>query len=259
MMALMAALMLFAAGAHGEDAMYKTEKDILYRPQNDELTEAMGERCRLDVYYPANQKGFATVIWFHGGGMTSGEKFIPEQLQEQGIAVVAVNYRLSPAATCPAYIDDAAAATAWTLREIGRYGGDPKKVFISGFSAGGYLAAMVGLDRKWLAKHDAEANDLAGIIPLSGQMITHFTVRAERGIRDTQPLVDEFAPLFHVRADAPPLVLITGDREIELLGRYEENAYMARMMKIAGHTRTTLRERKASTTARCRCRPIRCC
>jgi hypothetical protein len=48
--------------------------------------------------------------------------------------------------------------------------------------------------------------------------------------------------LFHVRADAPPLLLITGDRELELLGRYEENAYLMRMMKIKGHSSTTLYE-----------------
>ena len=52
------------------------------------------------------------------------------------------------------------------------------------------------------------------------------------------------APLFHVRADAPPMLLITGDRELELLGRYEENAYLWRMMKIAGHKSTELQELK---------------
>ena len=55
-------------------------------------------------------------------------------------------------------------------------------------------------------------------------------------------MIDEYAPLYHVRADAPPLLLITGDRELEMLGRYDENAYMARMMKIAGHTQTRLYE-----------------
>ncbi len=83
---------------------------------------------------------------------------------------------------------------------------------------------------------------LPGLIPLSGQAIRHFTVRKERGIAETQPVIDELAPLYHVRADAPPLLLITGDREMELLGRYEENAYLARIMKIAGHTQTRLFE-----------------
>ena len=50
------------------------------------------------------------------------------------------------------------------------------------------------------------------------------------------------APLFHVRKDAPPLLLITGDRELEMLGRFEENVYMMRMMKVAGHKDTRLIE-----------------
>jgi hypothetical protein len=87
-----------------------------------------------------------------------------------------------------------------------------------------------------------DANDIAGLIPFSGHAITHFTMRKERGIPGTQPIVDEWAPLYHVRADAPPLVLITGDRELELLGRYEENAYLMRMMKVAGHEQTVLYE-----------------
>jgi hypothetical protein len=101
---------------------------------------------------------------------------------------------------------------------------------------------MVGLDKKWLKAEGIDANRIAGLIPFSGQAITHFLVRKERGIPDTQPVVDEFAPLFHVRADAPPLLLITGDRELEMLGRYEENAYLMRMMKITGHKDTKLYE-----------------
>ena len=57
-----------------------------------------------------------------------------------------------------------------------------------------------------------------------------------------QAVIDRFAPLFHARADAPPLVLITGDREWEMLGRYEENACFWRMMQVAGHRKTKLHE-----------------
>jgi hypothetical protein len=101
---------------------------------------------------------------------------------------------------------------------------------------------MVGLDKKWLQAFGVDANKISGLIPFSGQMITHFTVRKERGIADTKPVVDDLAPLSHVRGDAPPMLLLTGDREMEMLGRYEENAYMCRMMKLAGHTRTRLCE-----------------
>jgi len=213
---------------------YRLIENIGYRSGNGSDVYAK-ERCVLDIYYPENREDFPTVVWFHGGGITGGEKFIPEELKDKGIAVVAVNYRLSPKVKSPVYIDDAAAAIAWTFKHIEEYGGDPNKILISGHSAGGYLIAMVGLDKSWLHTYGEDADRLAGIIDFSGHAITHMTVRAERGIKDTQPVIDELAPLYHVRKDAPPLVLITGDRELEMLGRYEENAYFYRMMKVAGH------------------------
>ena len=72
-----------------------------------ELTEYMQERCRLDVYYPEDTKDFATVVWFHGGGLKGGNRSVPKALQEQGLAVVAVDYRLHPKVQSPAYIEDA--------------------------------------------------------------------------------------------------------------------------------------------------------
>jgi hypothetical protein len=101
---------------------------------------------------------------------------------------------------------------------------------------------MIGLDKSYLAKHDIDADRIAGLIPFSGHTITHFTPREERGIPGTQPIIDRFAPLFHVRPDAPPLVLVTGDRNLEMLGRYEENAYLWRMMLVAKHPATELYE-----------------
>ena len=227
--------------ASSTNTIYQTESDILYRDGSN-LTDYMQERCRLDLYYPANTSGFATVVWFHGGGLKRGNKSFPEQLMNQGIAVAAVNYRLSPKAKSPAYIEDAAAAVAWTIKHIAKRGGASEKIFVSGHSAGGYLTSMIGMDKKWLAAHDIDANDLAGLIPYSGHTITHFTVREERGISGKQPVVDEMAPLFHVRKDLPPLLLITGDRDKELLGRYEETAYFWRMMQEVGHTQTELYE-----------------
>ncbi len=220
---------------------YGWEKNIAYR-SGDDLTEYMRERCRLDVYYPRDVDDFPTVVWFHGGGLKGGDKQVPIGLREKGIAVVAVNYRLSPKVKSPAFIEDAAAAVAWTFKHIERYGGSPKRIFVSGHSAGGYLTSMIGLDKRWLEAHQIDANDIAGLIPYSGHTITHFTVRAERGIDGKQPIVDDLAPLFHVRNDAPPMLLITGDRDLELLGRYEETAYFWRMMQEVDHPNTELFE-----------------
>jgi acetyl esterase/lipase len=205
---------------------------IVYRESDDAEIQS---KCRLDLYHPADASDYATVVWFHGGGLTSGDREIPERLRGQGIAVAGVDYRLSPGVKVADCIDDAAAAVAWVFRNIERFGGSADRIFVSGHSAGGYLTSMLGLDKRWLAKHDIDADRIAGLVPFSGHTITHFTVRKQRGISKYQPVVDSMAPLFHVREDAPPLLLITGDRDLEMLGRYEENAYLWRMMTELGH------------------------
>lgn len=232
-----------SALASAKESDYGLEENVPY--YSDVLTQSdayVKERCVLDIYYPQNQEGFATIVWFHGGGLRGGNKSIPDRLKENGLAIVAANYRLSPKVKAPVYIEDAAAAVAWVFHNVGRYGGDSDRIFVSGSSAGGYLTSMIGLDKSWLAAHSIDANRIAGLIPLAGHTITHFTVRDERGIGSTQPIIDELAPLFHVRGDAPPILLVTGDREMEMLGRYEENAYMMRMLKVAGHKDTRIFE-----------------
>src|SRR5690606_8832312 len=210
---------------------YQVVENMGYR--GDDAGDAYAkERCVLDIYYPENKKDFPTVVWFHGGGITGGQKFIPNELKEKGLAVVAVNYRLSPKVKAPVYIDDAAAAIAWTFKHIADYGGDPTKIIVSGHSAGGYLVAMVGLDTSWLRQYREDSLKLVGIVDFRWHALTPMPVRAEQGIKGTQPMIDEYAPLYHVRNDAPPLMLISGDREMEMLGRDEENAYFYRMRKF---------------------------
>jgi len=231
----------FLIQVQAQPISYKILPNISYR-SGENLDDYQKQRCKLDIYYPENVDSFITVVWFHGGGLTAGEKSIPERLKNHKLAIVAVNYRLSPKVKSPAYIDDAAAAVAWVFKNISKYGGDPKKIVVSGHSAGGYLTSMIGLDKHYLAAYGIDANAIFKLVPFSGQMITHFTIRNEHGIKETQPIIDDMAPLFHVRADAPPLYLITGDRELEMLGRYEENAYMWRMMNLVGNKSTTLYE-----------------
>ena len=142
------------------------------------------------------------LVWFHGGGLSSGRgHFI--SLTDPGIMQVAVDYRLMQkdgsvrAEDC---IDDAAQAVAWTLENAASFGGDPKKVFVSGHSAGGYLTMMVGMDPRWLAKTGHRIDELAGLIPVSGQATKHFNVRKYAGDNDAQylPKIDDLAPLAHV-------------------------------------------------------------
>ncbi|MEJ7737465.1 MAG: alpha/beta hydrolase [Chitinophagaceae bacterium] len=229
---------------------YTTERNIHYYADSIKNKDKyIASQCTLDMYYPKGKKNYATIIWFHGGSLTGGSKEIPKALTDKGYAVIGVGYRLSAKVRAPAYIEDAAAAVAWVFQHISAYGGSTDLIFVSGHSAGGYLGMMITLDKKYLSKHNIDANGIAALIPFSGQAITHFTIRAERGIKGTQATIDEYAPLYYVRADAPPMLLITGDREMELLGRYEENAYLLRMMKLADHTRTRLYELQGFTHA----------
>lgn len=200
------------------------------------------ERCKLDICYDKSKKNSPVVVWYHGGGLTSGQKEIPGLLKKQGFVVVGVNYRLLPKVKIDECLDDCAAALAWVFQNISQYGGDAKKIFVSGHSAGGYITTMLGLDKTWLSRYGVDANNIAGLIPFSGQMISHFAYRKMNGIDNLQPTIDKYAPLYHVRKDAAPLVLITGDRNIELFSRYEENAYMWRMMNLIGRPDTQLYE-----------------
>lgn len=222
---------------------YHSEYNIPYKMQGK--TDAYEQsRCKLDIYYPTNVKNYPTVVWFHGGGLEEGEKFFPKELMDKGIAIVAVNYRLSPKATNPAYIDDAAAAVTWTFNNIQKYGGSTNFIFISGHSAGGYLSLMLGLDKSYLARYNIDADSIAANFPISGQTTTHYTIRKERGLPPDIPIIDTYAPSNHARKDASPIILITGDRDLELSARYEENAHLAAVLKSLGNKKTELYELK---------------
>ena len=130
----------------------------------------------------------------------------------------------------------------WVFNNIEDYGVRSESIFVAGHSAGGYLDSMLGLDKRWFKKFEIDSDQIAGVITLSGHTITHFTIRKHRGTVDTQPVVDEYAPLFHVRAYVPPFLLITGGRERELLRRYEGNACLMRRMRISSHRQLRLYE-----------------
>ena len=174
--------------------------------------------------------------------MEAGQKEIPGRLKGKGWVVVGVNYRLLPRVTVKETLDDAAEAVAWVYRNIGQYGGDAKKIVVTGHSAGGYISMMLCLNKAWLNTYSMSADSVWLYVPFSGQAITHYNVRKMQGIQPLQPTIDEYAPLYWVRPDCPPLVLICGDREHELYGRYDENQYLARMMKLVGHQQTYLYE-----------------
>lgn len=195
----------------------------------------LNSRCVLDLKTPENKSSFPTLIWFHGGGMTSGDKFYPENLNYTEVGCAAVNYRLSgDNASCPDYIYDAGAAVAWVLKNIENYGGDPEKVYVSGHSAGAYLSAMIALDAKYLNLFGVTPMQLKAVFPISGQMTTHFTILNERRVKNPQTpqiYLDEYAPITLASSNIPPIIFIVGDSEIEWPVRVEENQLLATRLR----------------------------
>jgi len=143
-------------------------------------------------------------------------------------------------------IEDAAAAVAWTVKHIAEYGGDPKKVFVGGHSAGGYLTLMVGMDPRWLQPYGLSPASLAGLLPVSAQVTTHFHVKELLKIPGPSllPVIDDFAPLHYASKDLPPICLITGDRRIEFKSRVEENELLSITLKNLGHPDVEFHELK---------------
>lgn len=225
-------------------------QNIFYK-SGSHLSDYERTRCALDLYLPKGASDFPVIVWFHGGGLTAGDKAqetqagISRSLAARGIAVASVNYRLSPQVNFPAYVEDAAASVAWVLDHIEDYGGDSGNVFVSGHSAGGYLAAMVGVDGQFLAAHGHGLDDLAGLMPISGQMVTHATIREERGLPAERPIIDAAAPVFHVSAEAPPFLAIAGSEDNP--ARAEENAYFIAALKSVDHSDASYREFEGRT------------
>ena len=232
-------LILGAWCARAPAQSFRQVNDISYTSKTDAYSL---ERLKLDIYHPEEATGLPVVVWFHGGGLEGGNKEIPARLKGKDLVVVGVNYRLLPQVTVKEILNDAAEAVAWVFGHIADYGGDPHKIVVAGHSAGGYISMMLCLDKSWLGTYGVDADDVMMYAPFSGQAITHFNVRKMQGIPPLQATIDENAPLYWVRGDCPPLVLICGDRELELYGRYDENQYLARMMKLAGHQHTYLYE-----------------
>lgn len=235
---LTAASLISSAGLsaqpHPQDKGYNYVQNISY-VSADETDAYRKSRCVLDIYYPDTDKGFATLIWFHGGGLESGNKELLDGFRRQGFAVVSVNYRLFPQGKCPDYLYDAAQAVAWTFENISRYGGTPDQIYVSGHSAGGYLTLMMALAKEYTEAFGLDADRIAKAYPISGQTVTHYTIRKERGLPDGIPVIDEYAPMTHAARGGAPLILISGDRSLELLARYEENLHLQALLKNFGH------------------------
>lgn len=180
-----------------------------------------GARRKLDVYRPATLAAEAkapVVIFLYGGSWREGSKddyrFVADALTTHGIVVVIADYRVFPEVGYPDFVTDTAAAVAWTFREIDRYGGDPRRIFVTGHSAGAYNAAMVAFDPRWLQPYGLKPAQLRGFVGLAGPY--NFLPIVDEGVQEVFHWPDTPAdsqPINHVARDAIPSLLMAARKD----------------------------------------------
>lgn len=206
----------------------------------------------LDIYMPEGKKDAPVIVYFHGGALLMGNKSwgkdIGHKVAESGIGLVSVNYRLSPDFRHPAHLNDVATATAWVINNIKAYGGNPKKVYVAGHSAGAYLAALLAIDFSVLQAHNIEQSKIIGAILISPFLFVEETakVRIERDsifktIWGNEPQSWMRASVTpHILPDRDNILLIYADGDDNW--RKEQNERFATAMTAAGNLRVITKE-----------------
>lgn len=184
----------------------------------------------LNVWRASEKKpeGAPVLIFYHGGGWTKGSAsdygWAARAYASKGFVVVVPDYRKVPQVRFPAFIEDGADAVRWTRDNIARLGGDPKRVAIAGHSAGAHTVAMLTLDPRWLAAVGAPGAVKAAVglsgpydfYPFTGRAVA--AMGAWRRPAETQPMT-------YARADAPPMLLVTGTEDKTVRPKNARNLY----------------------------------
>jgi acetyl esterase/lipase len=194
------------------------ERNVAYHPQMEP---------RLDVYWPPTGQGHPVLVFVHGGSWRDYNKdlFAPVamKLVPEGMVVVIPDYSLYPEARYEQMAAEVAAALEWTLENVQAYGGDPRRVVVTGHSAGAHRAALALLDERYLRAHGRSAGELCGLVGMSGVYDLQATYDYYLA-RGTEPqLILEVmggrenlaaaSPIEYVRAGLPPVLLIHGTED----------------------------------------------
>lgn len=190
------------------------------------------EPQHLNIYLPDNDP-CDLVIWFHGGGLESGDSYKQDfmtELNEHGIGVVSAEYRMYPSAHFPEYVFDAALAVKYVLDHIKEYTG-VKRTYISGQSAGAYITSLLCVNPAYLRNVKVDPMTIDGFISDSSQMTVHYNVLRERGFDSRIERIDEAAPLYFIDQDLKFTRLLLISYEQDIPCRPEQNLLMYTAIK----------------------------
>ncbi len=129
-------------------------------------------RLKLDIYSPAGARNLPVVFWIHGGGWQGGDRtsvqIKPQAFVNKGFVFVSTGYRLLPEVDMVTIFRDVAKSLGWVHKNIARHGGDPKRIFVMGHSAGAQLAALTCIDDRYLKAEGVPFTVLKGCVPVDG-------------------------------------------------------------------------------------------
>jgi arylformamidase len=183
-------------------------------------------RIGADAYqsvlvFPAAKPNGAVLAFMHGGGWTNGYKewmaFMAPALNDAGITFVSVGYRLAPRHVFPAGFEDAADALAWLAARAADFGGDPRRIFVGGHSAGGHYAALLAVRADWRKSRDLPPGLVRGCLPISG--VYDFTPESGLSMRprflgpESAEVERAASPLSALEPPLPPFLLAHGDND----------------------------------------------
>ncbi|HEX8341163.1 MAG TPA: alpha/beta hydrolase [Tepidisphaeraceae bacterium] len=212
-------------------------------PEEIEYGAEGGEKQLLDVYRPAGGRPGPVAVVVHGGGWGSGDKradvpFI-DALVAAGVVVFSINYRLAPKHPWPACLDDVHAAVTWARRHAGQYGGDPARLALIGYSAGGHLACQDAITRE-------APGDVAAVVALAAptdMVLDNFrrlgvspALRAVLGRTevddDTLEVLWQMSPINHLRPGLCPFLLVHGTTDTSV--PYSQSTHLQKRLRDLG-------------------------
>lgn len=182
---------------------------------------------RYDVYAPHAARHAPVLVFWHGGGWTNGYRdyvrFMAPRVTRMGMVLVAPSYRLAPAHRMPEPLDDCLALLAAVGKTVGRLGGDGNRLYLSGHSAGGHLAAMTALRRDRWAAAGVPAGAIRACLPISGIMDLYHPEPPPGSLEErvyTTVLADPdedalMSPLCWSGGNTVPILLSHGERDSE--------------------------------------------
>jgi acetyl esterase/lipase len=205
-------------------------------------TDYTEDKDKLDIFMPEDAEGVSVIVFFHGGALQQGDKSHGELLAmrfvPKGVGVVSANYRLSPGVMHPVHIQDAAAAFTWVIKNIENYGGDPKRVYVSGYSAGAYLATLMALDTSYLKAHGLGLDAVRGTIAISPFLYVEETAKSRpKTIWGDDPDTWMNASVTpHIDPGKGPMLLIYANGDTEW--RRDQIDTFGQAMRAAGNSDT---------------------